>query len=148
MSDAPQGSSVPVAPGVALPDAALAWTFSRGGGPGGQHVNKTSTRATLTLHLADLAPHLPGWAMDRLRENAGQRLALDPDRLLITSADSRSQHQNREACLAKLRELLVHAMNRPRRRKKTKPSRGSIERRLEGKRKTSERKDARSRKFD
>ncbi len=143
MTDPSGGGTVAVAPGVTIPAGALRWTFSRSGGPGGQNVNKTSSRATLIVHLADLEPRVPAWAMDRLRASAGQRLAQEPERLVITSADSRSQHQNREACLLKLRDLLVRALNRPRRRKPTKPSRGSIERRLEAKRKTGERKSGR-----
>ena len=134
------GSHVAIAPGVSLPDAALQWTFSRGGGPGGQNVNKVNTRATLTVHIDDLTLVLPDWAIQRLLSQAGQRLAADPDRLVITAADSRSQHANRQACLMKLRDMIVRARNRPRRRKPTRPSAGSVRRRLESKKQRGQRK--------
>ena len=143
--DEREGSSLRVAPGVTLPEAALGWTFSRGGGPGGQNVNKVNTRATLTVELAALAEAMPPWSVDRLRATAGQRLANNPERLVITAADSRSQLANRESCLLKLRELLVAALHRPKRRRATKPSRGAIERRLQSKEKASRRKQERSR---
>lgn len=141
------GSNLALAPGVSLPEAALRWTFSRGGGPGGQNVNKVSTRATLTVHIDDLAATMPAWAVQRLTEQAGQRLAADPDRLVITSADSRSQHANRQACLLKLRDMLVRAMNRPRRRKATKPSAGAVRRRLENKKQRGQRKRERGQRW-
>lgn len=131
--EASGSSSQAIASGVSLPDAALHWSFSRGGGPGGQNVNKVNTRAMLTVHIDDLAQTMPPWALKRLMGQAGQRLAAEPDRLVITSADSRSQHANRQACVAKLREMVVRAMNRPRRRRATKPSAGSVRRRIETK---------------
>ncbi len=73
---------------------------------------------------------------------AGFRLT-DSGELVITSDEQRSQAQNRAACLERLRELIVRAMVRPKRRRPTKPSRGSIERRLESKRATSQRKQSR-----
>ena len=124
------GNDVEIAPNVHLPEDKLPFSFSRGGGPGGQHVNKTSTRATLTVQLDDLAQVMPGWAIRRLRNQAGQKLAHDPDRLLISSAASRSQHANRKKCLEKLRELLVRALHRPKRRRRTRPPRWANEKRL------------------
>jgi len=134
---------IPIAPGVLLEDSSLRFTFSRSGGPGGQNVNKLSTKATLTVHTEDLAEVLPPWALKRLLIHTGSRLAGDGDRILITDSSSRSQHTNRQACLAKLRLMVVEAMNRPKRRRPTKPSRGSIQRRLDAKRQRSKRKDER-----
>ena len=131
--NAETAGGVSVAPGVRVPEAALAWSFSRGSGPGGQNVNKTSTRATLTVQLADLEDGLRGGAAQRLRAIAGSAYVEDPDRLMITSGDSRSQVANRKACLAKLRDLLIRARHRPKVRRPTRPTRGSIERRLEAK---------------
>lgn len=141
--DQPAGG-IELAPRVVVPEAALQWTFSRGGGPGGQNVNKVNTRATLTVNVSDLAPALPVHALTRLPEVAGQRFASDPDRLVITSADSRSQVANRESCLEKLREILVQAMHRPKRRRPTKPSRAAVQRRIDSKKRRSQRKEGRS----
>jgi ribosome-associated protein len=127
-----------IAPGVTLGEGALAFTFSRGGGPGGQHVNKVSTRCTLTLQLTSLAEAMPDDAVRRLRSLAGARLASDPERLIITSADSRSQVANRRACLAKLRALVVASLRRPKVRKATRPSRAAKRRRLDAKRRRGE----------
>ncbi len=133
MDEACPDNRIPIGPGVAVPESALRFTFSRSGGPGGQNVNKLNTKATLTVEVAELAGVLPPWALKRLLIHAGSRLAGDADRILITDSSSRSQHTNRQACLAKLRLMIVEAMNRPKRRRPTKPSRGSIRRRLEAK---------------
>ena len=133
MTDPPGASSLEVAPGVRLPPAALSFTFSRGGGPGGQNVNKVNTRATLTVSLEDLAAVLTEPALLRLRDAAGRYLARDPDRLVIHASDSRSQLSNRRACLARLRGLLIHAQSRPRTRRPTRPSARARQRRLDHK---------------
>ena len=133
MDEASPDNRIPISPGVALPDSALRFTFSRSGGPGGQNVNKVNTKATLTVEIADLVDVLPPWALQRLLIHAGSRLAGDAERILITDSSSRSQHANRQACLAKLRLMVVEAMNRPKRRRPTKPSRGAIQRRLDAK---------------
>lgn len=130
--------------GVTLRPADAQWSFARGGGPGGQHVNKTSTRATLTVELEALAADMPPWALRRLRNKAGSRLASDPERIVITSASTRSQVRNREVCLEKLAELVVRSMRPPKRRKPTKPSRASNQRRLDAKKQRGKLKSRRS----
>lgn len=143
MDEPSPDNRAPIAPGVSLPTSALRFTFSRSGGPGGQNVNKLSTKATLTVQVEDLSEVLPFWALKRLLIRAGSRLAGDGDRILITDSSSRSQHANKQACLAKLRLMVVEAMNRPKRRRATKPSRASIQRRLDAKRHRSKRKSER-----
>jgi ribosome-associated protein len=143
MDDPTPDNRIPIAPGVLLAESALRFTFSRSGGPGGQNVNKLSTKATLTVQTDDLADVLPIWALKRLLIHAGSRLTSDGERIILTDSSSRSQHANKLACLAKLRLMVVEAMNRPRRRRPTKPSRGSIQRRLDAKRQRSERKSQR-----
>ena len=143
MDDPVPDNRIPIAPGVSLPEQALRFTFSRSGGPGGQNVNKLSTKATLTVHVQDLAGVLPPWALKRLLIHAGSRLVGDDERIILTDSASRSQHTNRQACLAKLRLMIVEAMNRPKRRRPTRPSRGSIQRRLDAKRHRAKRKDQR-----
>lgn len=143
MPDEAPDNRIPIAPGVLLPESALGFTFSRSGGPGGQNVNKLNTKATLTLHIADLAEAMPPWALKRLLIHAGGRLAGEADRLVIHDSSGRSQSANRQACLAKLRWMVVEAMNRPKRRRPTKPSRGSIQRRLDTKKHRGKIKDKR-----
>lgn len=129
----PDNPRDPIAPGVALDESALSFTFSRGGGPGGQNVNKVNTHATMTVPLSALEDAMPAWAVARLRAAAGRYLAADPDRLVIHAADCRSQLANRRSCVAKLRHMLIHAMNRPRLRRPTRPSAGAKQRRLDTK---------------
>ena len=120
----------------------LAWTFSRGGGPGGQHVNKTSSRAELRIELSSLGGIHPA-AVSRLRAQAGHLLIRSTDELRVVSDEHRSQHQNREACLARLRALIEACELQPKVRRKTKPTRGSKERRLKQKKEQSEKKQNR-----
>lgn len=127
----------PIAPGVRVPASALRYEASRASGPGGQNVNKRATRVQLRLSLADLP--IPADALARLRRLAGSQIVGD-DELLITSDEKRTQLANRRACAERLRELIVRAMVRPKRRVPTKPTRGGIERRLQEKREQSDRK--------
>ncbi|MFG0329433.1 MAG: alternative ribosome rescue aminoacyl-tRNA hydrolase ArfB [Phycisphaerales bacterium] len=140
-----EGHGVEVAPGLRLPDAALQYSFSRSGGPGGQNVNKVATQVELRIDLNDLrAAGMPDAAIERLRDAEPGRIT-KADELIITSSESRSQHRNRQHCLERLREMLVVALARPKRRRKTRPSRGSVERRLAEKKQRGEIKSRRGR---
>ena len=134
-------SAVEVAPRLSLPRAALRFSFSRSGGPGGQNVNKLNTRATLTVSFDDLSTVMTDAALRRLEKLAGPYAAAG--RLVIASDESRSQLANRKACMGKLRGLLIQAQRRPRVRRKTRPTRASVKRRLETKRKRGEAKQRR-----
>lgn len=123
--------SMELAPGVVVPASAVAFSFVASGGPGGQNVNKRATKAELRVRVADLP--IPGDARARLEELAGRRVS-ESGEIVIAADEHRSQGRNRAACLERLRELIVRAMVRPKRRRATRPSRGSVERRLEGKR--------------
>ncbi|MBB6429048.1 alternative ribosome rescue aminoacyl-tRNA hydrolase ArfB [Algisphaera agarilytica] len=131
-------SRAPIAPGVWLDESAMSFTFSRGGGPGGQNVNKVNTHATLTLPLEALENAMPAWAFARLCDAAGRYLADKPPRLVIHASDSRSQLANRRSCVLKLRQLIVAAMNRPRIRRPTRPSAAAKQRRLDAKKHRSQ----------
>jgi len=111
-----------------VPDAALHWTFSRSGGPGGQHVNVTASK--VVLHCDLVAGDLPPRVLARL--GAEVRIVVDAHR---------SQARNRSDALERLASRLDEA-NRPpaAARRPTRPSRSSVERRLEAKRRTAARK--------
>jgi ribosome-associated protein len=129
-SDAPVGDVFDLAPGVRVPASVVTFSYSRSGGPGGQNVNKVSTKAELRVHINDIP--ISHRARARLTTIAGRRLT-DAGELIVVSEAERSQSGNRAECLAKLREMLVQALVEPKVRRKTKPSRGSKERRLKEK---------------
>ncbi len=133
--DESMGSSVELAPGVSVPSGVVTFAYSRSGGPGGQNVNKVSTRCELRVALAEIPIH--AGARERLAAAAGSRL-LENGEIQIVSQSERSQSGNREECMARLREMIVAAVVIPKVRKKTKPGRGAKERRLQSKRVRSE----------
>lgn len=129
--------------GVNVPEHELVWRFSRAGGPGGQSVNTTDSRAEVVFDLAG-SPSVP----DHLRQRALGRLAhrLVDGRVSVVASEYRSQHRNREAARARLAELLERAFAPPApKRRPTRPTRGSKERRLAGKRRRGDIKSLRRR---
>jgi len=125
-----------VTPRLTVPETELSWRFSRSCGPGGQGVNTTDSRAELSFDVAR-SPSLP----EHLRVRALERLAgrLVDGTVTVAASEQRSQLQNREAAEARLAQLLREAVAPPPpRRRATKPTKGSKERRLEGKRQRSE----------
>lgn len=122
--------------GLVVPVTAMNWTFARSGGAGGQHVNTASSKATLIV-LTELVVGRPS-AVSRLRAALG-------DEVRVTSQGSRSQWQNRRQCLERLAETLDEAARPPApTRRPTRPGRGAVERRLDSKRRDSEKKRGRS----
>jgi ribosome-associated protein len=116
---------------VVIPAAELTERFSRSSGPGGQGVNTTDSRVELSFDV-QRSPSLPGY----LRERALQRLAgrLSDGVLTLTASEHRAQLQNRAAARARMTALLSDAIAPPGpARRATKPSRGSVERRIESK---------------
>ncbi len=138
-SEQPAGE-IRLAAGVMVPDSALEFTFVSSSGPGGQNVNRRSTKARLRIKVSDLS--LRPAAERRLRTLAGPML-LGDDELVFTCDTTRSQRANKEECLSRLRELVARALVAPKPRKKTKPTRGSVERRLKEKRIRAQRKTRR-----
>ncbi|MGH7131031.1 MAG: alternative ribosome rescue aminoacyl-tRNA hydrolase ArfB [Phycisphaerales bacterium] len=126
----PGDGTLVLAPGVRVPASVVQVTFSRSSGPGGQNVNKVSTKCEIRLATAALPLH-PA-ARHRLESLAASRLTAAGE-IIITSETERSQSRNRDECFEKLRQLLVQAMHIPKVRRPTKPSRGSKERRLTAK---------------
>ncbi len=121
-----------VAPGVRIPLEELEWTASRGGGPGGQHVNKVSTRVAVTLDvLGSLS--LPAAAKAHIQQRLGHRLTRD-GRLRITCGVHRSQSANRREALDRLATLLSDALRPRRKRVASRVPGAERERRLAAKR--------------
>jgi ribosome-associated protein len=120
-----------ITPDIVIPDEELEWKFIRSGGPGGQNVNKVSSAAQLRF-LLPLNSSLPVSVRNRLRRLAGQKL-IDDGSILFKAMSERSQDQNRRAALSRLEELIRAALVEPKIRKKTRPTKGSQERRIETK---------------
>ncbi|MDF1563125.1 MAG: alternative ribosome rescue aminoacyl-tRNA hydrolase ArfB [Deltaproteobacteria bacterium] len=140
---------LPIDEGLVLPAEVLSWEASRAPGPGGQKVNKTSTKVTLRLDLpaCDEQALLPAPVLRRLRALAASRLDRE-GRLVVRAWRHRTQGRNLEEARDRLVELIRAARVPPKPRKKTKPSRASKRRRLEAKKRQSERKQARRRPHD
>jgi len=130
-------SDLPVSGRVTLPGWELVETFTTSGGPGGQHANKASTRVELRFDVESSSVLTP----PEKRRVAGR---LGPV-VRIVADDERSQARNRDIARERLAASLREALVPPRRRVATRPTRGSKERRLTGKRQQSERKAARRR---
>ncbi|MEM9373210.1 MAG: alternative ribosome rescue aminoacyl-tRNA hydrolase ArfB [Planctomycetota bacterium] len=126
---------VPLGPGIYVPESSIRVVFVRASGPGGQNVNRRATKAQLRVHLDDI-PLAPG-AGARLRRMARGLINAEGE-LLIQDDSTRSQGRNRDACIDRLRELVMRAMVPPKVRRKTRPTKGSIQRRLDEKKRRSE----------
>ena len=115
-----------------VPEHELSWRFSRSSGPGGQSVNTTDSRVELSYDLAR-ASSVPEHVRARALERLSGRLV--DGVVTVTASEQRSQLQNREAAEQRLAQLLREAVAAPApARRPTRPTRGSKERRLEGKR--------------
>jgi ribosome-associated protein len=125
-----------ITPAVSLPLSELEYRASRSGGPGGQHVNTSSTRIEVVWDIA-ASPSLDEAQRARLLARLATRLD-STGRLRLVSSGSRSQLQNREEVTERLRTMVAAALAVPKPRKRTKPSRATKARRLEAKRRRSD----------
>jgi ribosome-associated protein len=144
-SSIPESDGLVISRAIVIPLSEIEIAFTRSGGPGGQHVNKTSTRAEIMFDLAH-SPYIPDservWLMGRLQSK------LDGEgRIHIAAQEFRSQLRNKRAALERLQTMLHEAIKRPKKRKKSKPTKSSVEARLKSKKKASDIKKIRREKF-
>ena len=133
---------IPVTPDLSIDEGEIEESFVRASGPGGQHVNKTSTAVELRFD-ARRSPSLPDDVAARLMKLAGARLTQDGV-IVILAQSERSQKRNREEALARLVALIRKAATPPKPRRPTRPTRASKERRLAAKQRHSRLKAGRS----
>jgi len=132
---------------LSIPRHELDLRVSRSSGAGGQHVNKTSSRVEITWNVVS-SRALSDDQRTRLRDKLASRLASDGS-IRVVASDTRSQTRNREIAEERLAELVARSLVVPRKRKPTKPTKASKEKRLEAKRLRSSKKRERSeRSFD
>lgn len=136
---------IPINENLSLPESELQFRFSTGGGPGGQHVNKAATRVTLLFDVAN-SPSLDDETRARLLD--GLSTHLDRRGMLQLSVhESRSQWQNRATAVARFQRLLAAALVERPERRPTRPTRRSREERLEVKKRRSQIKRERRRRW-
>jgi len=128
---------------ISLTDDEVHFTAVRASGPGGQHVNTTNSAVQLKFDAVN-CPALHSALVTRLRRACGTRMNSDGV-ITLQASNERSQHRNRAKALDRLITLIRVASIPPRHRRKTKPSKGSVERRLKGKNRTSGLKKSRGR---
>ena len=129
---------IDVSPQIALDESEIQVDFVRSSGPGGQNVNKVATAVQLRFDAAN-SPSLPDDVCQRLLRLAGNRVT-DDGIIIIDARRYRSQERNRQDAIDRLVTLIRRAAQEPRIRRKTRPSAASKQRRLETKRRQSEKK--------
>jgi len=122
---------IPITEQVSIPEDEITFTASRSSGPGGQHVNKTSTRVTLTFDVVN-SSSLTSEQKKLITERLPTRVSKHGV-LRVVSQKTRSQAANKEAALEKFIELLQHCLKRERRRKPAKISPAAKQKRLDDK---------------
>ena len=135
-------ADLPIRRNLVIPASELVESASRAGGPGGQHVNKTSTRVTLRWNVRDSAT-LGATQRARLLARLGPRITRSGD-VVVHNGRFRSRAKNREAARARLSEIVREGLRVTRRRIPTRPGKATREHRLEEKKQRSEVKQRRT----
>ncbi|MEM8678067.1 MAG: alternative ribosome rescue aminoacyl-tRNA hydrolase ArfB [Planctomycetota bacterium] len=134
-----------VSDNISIPLREFDFSYVRSSGPGGQNVNKVSTKATLAWRVTN-SRHLPDDVKARFLARYRNRVSKD-GKLIITSQRFRDRGRNVADCLAKLRAMVLEVERAPKARRATRPSRGAKERRLSAKRQNSEKKQSRAKRI-
>lgn len=128
---------------IQVPTSALRWSFARSSGPGGQNVNKVNSKVVLHWNVRE-SGDLPADVRERFLLRYASRITTEGD-IVVQSQRFRDQGRNRDDCLEKLRQLVLAVRHPPVRRRATRPTAGSRERRLRAKQHTSDKKRMRHR---
>ncbi|MBZ0188880.1 MAG: aminoacyl-tRNA hydrolase [Candidatus Obscuribacterales bacterium] len=134
---------ISVGKNIVIPDSEFEFAFVRSGGPGGQNVNKVSSKAQLRWLIVD-SPSIPPGVKERFLERFGSRVT-SKGVLVLSSQRYRDQARNVEDCLEKLGAMLVSVVYPPRPRRTTVPSKAAKKRRLDAKSELSVKKKQRRR---
>jgi ribosome-associated protein len=130
---------------ISIPDSEIKFSFIRSPGPGGQNVNKVATGVVLRFNVAQ-SPSLTDEVRARLLTLLGSKLTSQGE-LIIKATRHRTQERNKMDALERLQTLLSQAAIKPKKRKKTKPTSSSTQRRLDGKKLDSKTKSLRQSKL-
>jgi len=130
-----------VTPQLSIPEAELRLSFARSSGPGGQNVNKVSSKAILHFDLLK-SPSVPPAVRERFIQQFPSRIT-SAGEVVIHSEEFRDQPKNIQACYDKLRQMILAVLKPPKKRRATKPTRGSKVRRLKDKKSRSQLKEGR-----
>jgi len=126
---------------IIIPAGELQLSFARSAGPGGQNVNKVSSKAVLRWQVVATAS-LPEAVRRRFVTRYANRINVAGE-LVLSSDEYREQPRNTAACMERLRTMILAVLVPPRRRVKTRPPRAAVERRIKSKQQTSEKKQRR-----
>jgi ribosome-associated protein len=137
---------IKITPNIFLDESEIKFTFIRAPGPGGQNVNKVATAVQLRFDAMH-SPSLPENVRARLLTLAGNKITTEGE-LIFKASRYRTQERNKQDALDRLQELLIHAATPPKKRKKTKPTYASKQRRLEKKKLHGKKKSIRQHKID
>lgn len=135
-----------ISPRIQVPDEELDVSFARAGGPGGENVNKSNTKAVVRFSITRCRS-IPDELRGRLLHMLAGKLTTRGE-LIVTSQEHREQSRNLEECRSKLRDMIREALTVRRARRATQPTRASKERRMEAKRRRSQLRRTRARVSD